>query len=309
MSLSRVLSILLLAPGLLGTACRREAPEPGAGAARYPIKGRVVAVDAAARELTLDHEEIPGFMPAMTMPFVVLEKDAVLLQGVSPGDEVSASLVVPDSRYWIEDLVVVKTAVPDPDRTPRPTARMPQPGDAVPDVVLVDQDGREVRLSDFRGRAVALTFVFTRCPLPDFCPLMMRRFRQVHEAAVADPRLLERTHLVTVSFDPAHDTPAVLKAYGRPFQRTEPPFTHWTLATGSEEAIRTLGGALGLDYVEEERSFTHNLRTAVIDPDGRLFSLRRGNDWTAEQLLRGLRAAIAGPGPDVTKPPSASSGR
>ena len=266
-------------------------PPPEAGAKSYPLAGKVVAVDAANRKITIDHEEIVGFMPAMTMAFVVLEKDASLLEGVTPGDEITARLVAPDSRYWIEDLVVVKQGTPDPNATPLPDVHALHTGDVVPDVPLVNQDGEAVRLSDYRGRAVALTFIFTRCPLPDYCPLMMKRFAAVHATVAADEDLAARTHLLTVSFDTEHDTPEVLRVFGEPFQKTDPPFTHWELASGTDEAIRTLGGPLGLDYVEESRSFTHNLRTAVVDPEGNLHILRRGNDWTPEQLVADLRAA------------------
>jgi protein SCO1/2 len=138
---------------------------------------------------------------------------------------------------------------------------------------------------------VALTFVFTRCPLPDFCPLMMRKFAAAHATLARDPGLAARTRLLTVSFDTAHDTPDVLRAFGKPFQKTTPPFTHWSLATGKEEAIRALGGALELDYVEESRSFTHNLRTAVLDGEGKLRRLFRGNEWTPEALVAELKAA------------------
>jgi protein SCO1/2 len=160
-------------------------------------------------------------------------------------------------------------------------------------VPLVDQDGRAFRLSQLRGKAVALTFVFTRCPFPEFCPLMMRNFASVEAALAADPELRERARLVTLSFDPKHDTPQVLRAFGKPFQKTSPPFTRWILATGKEEAIRRLGGALELDYEQASQSFTHNLRTAVVSPDGRLRRLLRGNDWTPEELVAELRAACS----------------
>jgi protein SCO1/2 len=288
MTRRRLLPLLLLA-ALASPACKREAP-PSTGQ-RYPLKGRVVEVDVANRKVTVAHEDIPGFMPAMTMPFVVLERDAVLLRGVGPGDEITATLVAPDSRYWLEDLVVVRKGTPDPNATPGPRAHEPHPGDAMPDVALVDQDGQPLRLADYRGKAVALTFVFTRCPLPDFCPLMMKNFQAAHAALAKDATLASRTHLLTVSFDTKHDTPDVLRAFGKPFQRTVPPFTHWTLAGGRDEAIRTLGGALELDYVEENRSFTHNLRTAVLDREGKLRRLFRGNDWTPEELVAELKAA------------------
>jgi protein SCO1 len=288
MTRERLLPLILLA-ALVAPACKREAP-PAAGQ-RYPLEGKVVEVDVANRKVTIAHEDIPGFMPAMTMPFVVLEKDAALLHSVGPGDEVTATLVAPDSRYWLEDLVVVKKGTPDPNATPGPRAHEPHPGDAMPEVALVDQDGRPLRLADYRGKSVALTFVFTRCPLPDFCPLMMKKFAAAHATLAGDPGLAARTRLLTISFDTAHDTPAVLRAYGKPFQKTTPPFAHWALATGEEEAIRALGGALELDYVEESRSFTHNLRTAVLDGQGKLHRLFRGSDWAPEELVAALKAA------------------
>jgi protein SCO1/2 len=279
--------LLILLAALAAPACKRDAPAAGP---RYPLKGKVVEVDVANRKVTIDHEEIPGFMPAMTMPFVVLEKDAALLREVGPGDEITATLVVPDSRYWLEDLVVVKKGTPDPNATPASRALEPHPGDTVPDVALVDQDGRPLRLADYRGKAVALTFVFTRCPMPDFCPLMMRNFQAAHATLTRDAALAARTHLLTISFDTKHDTPDVLRAFGKPFQKTATPFAHWTLATGKDEAIRELGGALGLDYIEEDRSFTHNLRTAVLDRDGKLRRLFGGNEWTPEELVAELKA-------------------
>lgn len=283
--------VLALLGGLVPAGCRREAP--AAAAHRHPLEGTVVAVDAANRTLTIAHEDIPGFMPAMTMEFVVLEKDAVLLSNVSPGDRVTATLVVPDSRYWLEDLVVVKKGTPDANATPGLRPREAQPGDVMPDVALVDQDGRTFRVARYRGKALALTFVFTRCPFPDFCPLMMKRFAAVEDALRKETALGPKTHLLTVSFDPHHDTPEVLRAFGLPFQKTEPPFVHWTLATGEDAAIRKLAGALELEYVEENRSFTHNLRTAVVDPAGRLVRLFRGNDWNPDELVAELRTAAA----------------
>jgi len=284
----RVLPLLLLA-ACLAPACRRDAPAEGAK--RYPIQGRVVEVDAANRSVTLAHEDIPGFMPAMTMPFVVLEKDAALLQAMTPGDSLRATLVVPDSRYWLEELVLVGPPVPIAGASPALPARQPQPGDAVPDVALVDESGRALRLADYRGRALAISFIFTRCPMPDFCPFLMRGFARAHAVLVADASLARRTALLTVSFDVEHDKPAVLRAYGLPFQKSEPPFSHWRLATGRLDEVRRLGAAVGLDWSEQDGSFTHNLRTAVLDTHGRLRRLFRGNDWTPDELVAELRAA------------------
>ncbi|HVO09601.1 MAG TPA: SCO family protein [Vicinamibacteria bacterium] len=287
----RKLAVLVVLALALATGCRRQAA-PAATGIRHPVKGKVVSVNLAEPTLTLAHQDIPGVMPAMTMEFVVLEKDAPLLRQLAVGDEVTATLMVDGSRYWLEDLVVVKKA--PPGVAPPPAQGGPAKiGAALPAVTLIDQDGRPLHLPDPRCRAVALTFVYTRCPLPDYCPLMMRRFAAAEAELVAQPALRERTRLVTVSFDTKYDTPTVLRAFGRPLQKTTPPFTHWLLATGSEQAIRTLGGALELDYVEETASFTHNLRTAVVDPRGRLSALLRGNEWTPAELVAELRRALS----------------
>ncbi len=285
----RILPLLLLACGA-GASCTRPAASADQ---RYPIEGTVVAVDAPNRAVTIAHKDIPGFMPAMTMPFQVLEKDAVLLKRTRPGDAVTATLVARDSRYWLEGLVVVRAGKAAAGTGAGTAPREARPGDVLPEVTLVDQAGRRFRLAELRGKAVALTFVYTRCPLPDYCPLMMRHFARAEEVLVADPGLRERTRLLTVSFDTKHDTPEVLRAFGKPFQKTTPPFSHWILASGEDPAIRSLGEALELDYLEETQSFTHNLRTAVLSPAGTLVRLFRGNDWTPEDLVAELRSAAS----------------
>lgn len=285
---------LVLACALAASCRTGRAPDEAPGANRHALKGTVVEVDASAASVTLAHEEIKGFMPAMTMSFAVRDAEAALVRTMAKGDTVSATLVVADSRSWLESVVV--TRPPSPVAVPSGAAlpRQPQPGDFVPDVALVDQSGRPLRLAEYRGRAYALTFVFTRCPMPEFCPFLMRGFAGAHEALVADASLARKTALVTVSFDVAYDTPKVLLAYGRPFQKTEPPFSHWRLATGRLDEVRTLGAALGLLFSEEDQSFSHNLRTAIVGPDGRLRRLFTGNDWTSAQIVAELTAALGG---------------
>ena len=130
--------------------------------------------------------------------------------------------------------------------------------------------------------------------MPEFCPFLMRGFARAHEALLAEPALARRTALLTVSFDVAHDTPRVLRGYGLPFQRTTPPFSHWRLASGRLAEVRRLAAACGLEFQEDAGSFTHNLRTAVIGPDGRLRRVLRGNEWKPEELVAELRAASGG---------------
>jgi protein SCO1/2 len=290
MTVNRRSCALLLFVSLAAPGCRRAAP--AADGQRYPLAGKVIEVDVAGRTITIAHGDIPGFMPAMTMPFVVLEKDQASLTGVGPGDEVRATLVSRDSRFWLEGLTVVGKGTPDPNARPAAQVRVAQPGEILPSVALVDQDGHRFRLADLKGKAFALTFIYTRCPLPDYCPLMMRNFQRAELLLTADPALRARTRLLTVSFDTQHDRPEVLRRFGAGFQ-AGPLFAHWTLATGETEAIRTLGEALEFSYVEESHSFTHNLRTAVVGPDGRLRRLFRGNAWQPEELVAELKKAAS----------------
>ncbi len=272
-------------------ACRKG----GAAVKRYPVKGKVTEVDLGQKLLTLDHQDIPGYMPAMIMPFPV--KDDQLLKVAAPGDEVTASLVITrDNRYWLEDLVVTRKTPEGARPSARPAHREPEPGEAVPDVALVNQDGKRIRLADYRGHALALTFIYTRCPLPEFCPRMSRNFEAAAKALAAEPALQAQTHLLSISFDPEHDTPEVLKSYGRPFAGEGPrPFAHWEFASGPEAEIRRLGGFLGLDYDPDQGMWVHNLRTAVVGPDGRLVRSLRGSDWKPEDLVAELRGAAAAP--------------
>jgi protein SCO1 len=277
-------ALLVVALFLPATACRKPVP-----AQRYPVKGKVVEVAVPEKQLIVEHEDIPGYMPAMTMPFPV--KDDALLKITAVGDTVTASLVIQGSRYWLEDVVVTRRALDATPPPPRPKAGFPEtkPGESLPDVVLLNQDGRKVRLADFRGRAFALTFIYTQCPLPDYCPLMSRNFEQVEKALSADPALFGRTHLFSISFDTAHDTPEVLKRYGQAFAGTG-RFMHWEFVSGSDGEIRRLGGAVGLEYDPDKGMWVHNLRTAVVGADGKLVRTIRGNDWKPDELVADLRA-------------------
>lgn len=277
----RVTAMALL---LVAFGCRGK---PSGAEKRYALKGRVVSVDAAGGQATIAHEEIPGYMPAMTMPFSIVDRWALRVLG--PGDEITATLVVGETRYRLEEVVVTRTGPAAAASGPGP--REPSPGERVPDVPLVNQDGRAVRISGYRGRALALTFIFTRCTLPQFCPLLTRQFAEVAKELSRDPALASRAHLLSVSFDAEHDAPVVLREYGRPFQPPGPPFAFWELATGKPADIRTLGGFFGLDYQEDQQQFVHNLRTAVVTPAGTLFRSYRGSDWKPTQLVADLRAA------------------
>lgn len=292
--------LILCAAALAGGACQGAKQEPGAttspaatAAKRYPLKGRVVKIDVPRQEITIAHEEIPNYMPAMTMLFPI--KGPAPYKALLPGAEVSATFAVAGDEYWIEDVVVTKVAPDDAVNPTPPPAVEPSPGDPLPDVTLVNQDAKAVKLAEFSGRALAITFIFTRCPLPEFCPRVTDGFAKVQELLVKQPTLLAKTALLSVTFDTEFDTPKVLRAYGaRHQQKTAgPAFSHWQLATGTPDEIRRLGTFFGLEYEEEGATFAHNLRTGVVRPDGTLFSVRRGSDWTPQEIVADLEKAVA----------------
>ena len=289
--------LLFLAATLLGAgACRKsEPPKPAAGLEKpYALKGVVVSVDRAGGKVTVKHDEIPGYMEAMTMPFAVSEPK--LLEDLKPGDTIEAKLLVGERSSHLEGIVVSRPPGTPSVQTIPALGDYGKPGDAAPATVLVDQEGKPLSLADFRGKAVAVTFIFTRCPLPDFCPRMNLNFSEVERRLAADPRLYGATQLLSVSFDPEHDTPAVLKAFREPFLKGVPGVVpgHWRFATGTLERIKEFAGFFGLTYLKTGDQFVHSLATAVISPDGKLLSIRRGNDWEPKELVDDLRRAAAG---------------
>jgi protein SCO1/2 len=257
---------------------------------QYPVQGQIIAVSADHRQLTIDHKDIPNFMPAMTMAYYVQEPHE--LDGVQAGDLATATLVVKGSEVFLKD--IKKTGHAALPATARPVKAMDvmAPGDTVPDDVLIDQTGAPRKLSEWRGKALAVTFIYTRCPLPDFCPLMDRQFAAVQKAAGSDPVLADRVHLVSISFDPAHDTPAVLQSHANGLH-ADPRV--WTFLTGAPEAIDHVAERFGVSVIHEQDStqtITHNLRTEVIDPKGRVTTIYSGNEWTVEQMIDALKHAL-----------------
>jgi protein SCO1/2 len=258
---------------------------------RYPFAGQVLAVNVERQELTVKHGDIRGFMPGMTMPFKV--RNATEVAAARPGDFITATLVVEDNLGYLAD--VKKTGEgPLPADLPRaPVAPTIDAGADVPDAAFADQDGVPRRLSDWRGKTLAVTFVYTRCPLPDFCPVMDRHFAAVQKALAAETDLAARVHLLSVSFDPDYDTPAVLKQHAA--RAGASPAT-WSYLTGPREGIDTFAAAFGVTIMREDghlQEIIHNLRTAVIDRRGRLVKVLPGSDWTADQLLNEIRAVDA----------------
>ena len=230
-------------------------------------------------------------MPAMTMPFKV--KDPTLLKGRLPGDLVKGTLMVTDEEAWLSRLEKTGWApFREREATEAPAVEPLKPGDPVPDETFIDQNGDAFRLSSLRGSLVLLTFIYTRCPLPDYCPLMDRRFAAIQEA-IKGGRTVPGVRLLSISFDPDHDTPAALRAHAARL-RADPAV--WTFATAPRERVDAFGARLGLDVIRDPENpvdITHNLRTAVLDRRGRLAAVLTGNGWTVEDALAALASAPA----------------
>jgi protein SCO1/2 len=231
-------------------------------------------------------------MPAMTMPYTV--RNPAELKDRVPGDLIEATLVVEQGGVpFLQQITKTGSApLPEDARTTIPAAagvQFLQAGDVVPDTPLIDQDGAPITLKSFAGSALAVSFIYTRCPLPQFCPLIDRRFGEVQALAAGDPSLKGKVKLLSISFDPSFDRAAVLRGHAK--KAGADPVV-WRFATAEEPVVDRLAAAFGVNVIrEKDGTITHNLRTAVIDPSGHVVSIVDNNTWTADELASALRNA------------------
>lgn len=261
-------------------------------ARRYPLVGEIVGIDRRGHQLILRHEDIPNFMKGMTMPFVV--KDDKILDRVQIGQRIKATLAVTDTTSWLEDVQVTAPApAPADPSPPKSELQIPSEGQPVPDFVFTNQDGRRIHLSQYRGKAVLLTFIYTRCPLPDYCPRMTHNFAEIEKALKQDPAAYDRTHLLSISFDPEFDTPRVLRQHALAVASipANELFRHWEFAAPNAKDLDALAHFFALSQWKEDGQIVHSLSTAIIDPDGKIYRWYHGNSWTTEEVLRETRAA------------------
>jgi protein SCO1/2 len=286
-----VIFLLALLAALAGpSGCRRSS----ANEKRYDLKGTVVAVEKDKRLVTISHGDIKDYMPGMVMPFTVKEDSA--LEILVPGDQVQATLVVDGPTSWIENVFVTRES---------PAATTPQAsgpaeakaGDEVPNFALLNQDGKEIRIRNYRGKVLMLTFIYTRCPDPNQCTLMSSNFATIDQQLQKQPELYKNSHLLSISFDPDYDTPKVLRSYGAAHtgRYTDETFDHWEFATGTKEAVKGLAQFFGMRYFHDttsgEESVVHSLRTAIITPEGKIFKVYRGNEWKPDEAISDLLKA------------------
>ncbi len=291
----RLALVWLCALLIFSAACNRGPSQPAAtaqsAAKRYALKGKVVSIDKQAGTANINNEPIPGFMDPMVMPYTI--KPPATLDQLQPGDTITADVVVQaDNTYWLENVKITAHSQTPADK-PTATVHIPSPGDEVPDFKLINQNGHRTSLHQYRGQTLLLTLIYTRCPFPDFCPRVSHEFASIDRQVRADPARYGRTHLLSISFDPAHDTPKILRAYGFSCAGSKDPalFTRWEFSVIPQTALPEFADYFALTYEEEGGLITHSLSTAVISPDGKIFKWYHGADWQASDLLQDIATA------------------
>ena len=258
----------------------------------YPLTGRVISKQPVTYQLVIDNDNIPGFMPAMTMPYTVKDPDGFKKAG--PADIIRAQVVVgPGDQFWLDHVVVTgKTAPRAAGDAGAPHALLI--GEKVPDVPMVNQDGKTISFSQFKGMAVLLTFIYTSCPFPDFCPLLSSRFAAIQSELANNGNEYKYTHLISISLDPADDKPAVLREYGLKYLNHDPAgFQHWDFASTTSADLQKLVAEFGLDYSEDHGQISHSLNTILLAPDGTVAEMWPGNEWQTAEVVDVTRHALA----------------
>lgn len=280
-----VLNLLLVLAG--GSACRHKP----ANERRFDLKGKVVAVEPDKHLVTISHENVKDFMPAMTMPFALPDESA--LQYLVAGDEVSATLVVDGSQSWLENVAITRQST-DPSATTGISEA--KEGDEVPDYTMVNQDGKDIRLHNFHGKVLLLTFIYTRCPLPEYCNLMSTNFAEVDRQLQTEPAVYSKTHLLSITIDPEYDTPKVLRSYGAAHTERyqNETFEHWDFATGSKDQIKGVAQFFGLRYFQDKDQIVHGLRTVIVGPEGKVVKVYRDNQWKPEEVVGEMGRLLEG---------------
>jgi protein SCO1/2 len=284
---SFVLLLIVMAGGKL-----EAAPDASqVGARSYDARGVVREIAADLHSVTIQHAAIAGYMSAMTMEFPV--KDTNELKGIAPSDEITFKLVVSATDDWVENIHFVAhrdenmVNNTDPFHIPSPELK---PGDLLPDYEFASENGGKIRLSDFRGQAVAFTFFFTSCPLPDYCPRMSRNFFETRKLILALTNAPNNWQLLSISFDPGFDTPEMLTGYASVYRGVDT--NRWLFAVASTNTLAGLAPRLDLMVMRNSLGVTHNLRTVVLDPQGRIFREFDDNQWTPQELADAIvRAA------------------
>jgi protein SCO1/2 len=278
----RGLAVLLAVAATLPACARAEPPKT------YPLQGQVLSINQEKQLVTIKHEDISGLMPGMTMSFPVAKPE--LLNGREPGELVKATLEVTDAVGRLTTIERVGfSALPTDSNAAEMAGNILEVGEPVPDAAFIDQANRRRSIAEWRGKATLITFIYTQCPLPNFCPLMDQNFAKLQKAIVADESLKAKARLVSISFDPEHDTPDVLSKHAT---RLGADAAVWTFLTGDRATIDKFAARLGVGVLRGD-TITHNLRTVLMGADGKIAHIYSGNEWAIATVLADLRSAAS----------------
>jgi protein SCO1/2 len=299
LSLDKLKVILILLCIGASLACTKHSAS-GPPVKRYTFTGRIVSLDKASQTAVIDGDTIQGFMEAMQMSYKI--KDAEESGSLAPGDSITAEIVVVDTQdkdkdavpdYWLEKVKVTGHSKPSADK---PTAQqhIPATGEEVPDFHFTNQNTRQISFKQYRGQVLFVTFIYTRCPFPDYCPRIGAQFAQLRQQLDADASLAGKTRLLCISFDPAHDTPKVLRDYGFSLlhSRESKLFDRWDFAVPRAADLPEIADYFALTYVPENGLITHSLSTAVIGPDGKIVNWYYGSEWQVSDLVKDATGAL-----------------
>lgn len=288
---TRLFVVALLAPiciSLLTGCGRSDAPDSDSAAREFAVRGAIRGIAPDRQTLEIEHEAIPNYMPAMTMPFTA--KDAAAAKDLKIGDAVSFRMVVTEKEAVIDriqkiDAGQLRLPAPTPVANPVAASARLRAGDPMPDFTLIDHAGQTITRETFNGRPLLLTFIFTRCPIPNFCPLMNRNLAELQDAIKGGSGAVAETRLLSISFDPEFDTPEVLKDYAAG-ENADPAI--WRFATGAQPQLQELTSRFSVHVQPEGGTISHGLATALIDRTGRIVEIWRGNGWKPHEVLSKL---------------------
>lgn len=282
------LTLLLILPLVFFSGCGRNVEVSGSadGETVYAVRGVVQKRMDDPSMILIDHEEIPDFMPRMIMPFRVLDPSA--FAGLAPGMEVTLDFHVTESDSWATNVVATGELGAITLEKRADSAKLLSVGDVLPDYEFVDENGKTVRFSDYRGMPVAVTFVFSRCPVPEYCPRMMNHFAAVREKLDADTEAPDAYRLLTISFDSEHDSSEILKMWGASFGH-EAGQSWSLLSTPNSDVIDSIASRVGLRFGEANGTLQHNLRTLVLDGDGVIRALYTDETWSVDDLIMEIK--------------------
>lgn len=294
---SMVLLLAMTTLSITAIGCHGTANSPTLSAAtkQYPIRGTVISTDPANTEVLLKHDDIPGLMPAMTMAYRL--EDPSALSELHPGDTITATLLADHDAAGPKNLrlrEIVIVAQGSPDYQPAVNYHVPAKGDVVPNFTLLNQSGHKIDLQQFHSKVVLMTFIYTRCPLSDYCPRMSRNFATIDKTLQSNPALYKNTHLLSVSFDPTYDTPKVLRSYGAAYtgNYVNETFKHWEFAAPSLTELPKMEQYFDVGVTPGQNgTLQHSLSTVVIGKDGKVFAFWPTNDWKVEDVLAQIKAA------------------